>query len=281
LSIIGFDIHDAFPASGPWYQARWDEGYRFGIIKASGGYGFRNAKAAQQAASSRKVGLKVGWYHFMFEPDSVQHGGEDWQREAENFIAAVEAAGGQPGDTLWLDVEAWGQTVGFRGYVGDWVVSFCDHVGAHFNTVCGVYCATWYLLPAGMQGDKRLTKYPLWFASWQDAVPGGAYLAPWDHMTVWQYNADGLDKDRFFGTTEDWEAMGIKVKQDVTGNEVRVGILDDNRPYVQVIFAGATMHVDGADVADLGISVESLTEPGVILDQSVQGNTFKGWRVRQ
>jgi hypothetical protein len=280
VSITGFDIHDAFGEDFD-FQGRYDEGDRFCILKASGGYGFRSNTTKGQAVNARKAGLLVGFYHFMFEPDSVGHGGADWLREADNFIGAVEAAGAQPGDTLWLDVEAWGQTVGFYGNVSDWVVNFCDYVGNHFHTVCGIYCATWYLVPTGMVFDNRLTKYPLWFASWQDEQPSGVYLLPWANMVMWQFDATGLDKDRFFGSVEDFKAMGIPTKVDTAGNNILTGILPDGRPYVQVVFAGKTPRVDGADVQDLGITVESATKPGQLLDQSVQHNAFGGWRERK
>jgi hypothetical protein len=278
MTISGFDIHDAFGVNFD-FQGRYDAGDRFCVIKASGGYAFRNKIVGAQAARARQAGLLVGFYHFMFEPDSLAgHGGADWQREADNFIAAVTAAGAGPRDTLWLDVEAWGKDVGFYGSIPDWCVNFCEYVGAHFHTVCGIYCATWYLVPTGMSTDKRLTKYPLWFASWQDTPPATKFLAPWTRMTMWQWDATDLDKDVIL--LEDWYQMAIPVKVDTQGNEIRTGILDDNRPYVQVVFAGTTMRVDGADVQDLSIAVESFTEPGKLLDQSVQHNQFLGWRAR-
>jgi biotin carboxyl carrier protein len=64
------------------------------------------------------------------------------------------------------------------------------------------------------------------------------------------------------------------------GNEIIPHVLADGRPAVTIAFAGRTDTILGVDVADLGISVASATEAGVVLDQSVQGNAFGGWRVR-
>jgi hypothetical protein len=64
------------------------------------------------------------------------------------------------------------------------------------------------------------------------------------------------------------------------GNEIIPHILSDGRPAVTIVFAGTTETILGVDVADLGISVLSATEEGVVLDQSVQGNAFGGWRLR-
>ena len=34
-----------------------------------------------------------------------------------------------------------------------------------FGCACGIYCATWYLVPTGLTKDLRLRKYPFWMAS--------------------------------------------------------------------------------------------------------------------
>jgi hypothetical protein len=162
-----------------------------------------------------------------------------------------------------------------------WIVEFCETVGAHYHCVVGIYCATWYLTATGLNTDRRLARFPFWMASWQDALPPRAFMAPWTSVTLWQWGADDLDKDIFFGTVEEWRAMGIPTKVDTGGNAIITGILPDGRPYVQVVFAGRTPRVDGADVVDLSISVESATEAGLLLDQSVQHDVFNGWRERR
>lgn len=279
MTLRGVDIASH---QGPDYDyPDWAE---FAVIKATGGHSYVNPELYSQVKNARARGLEVGFYHYMFEPSYGTRdnpSGGDVVREANNFIQAVELVR-KPGDTLWLDVEEWGGKVGYDGYIGDWVVQFCDYVGAHFGCVVGVYCATWYLLPAGMQGDARLTRYPLWFASWQDEVPGPAYTKPWTVITMWQYNADGVDKDEFFGTREEWRAMGVPdpLAPPPLGNEIIPHVLPDGRPAVTIVFAGRTDTILGADIQDLGISVLSATEEGVVLDQSVQHNEFGGWRLR-
>jgi hypothetical protein len=44
---------------------------------------------------------------------------------------------------------------------------------------------------------------------------------------------------------------------------------------------GQTKHIDGINVQDLGLSVESATEPGVMVDISIQNNTAQPWRERK
>jgi GH25 family lysozyme M1 (1,4-beta-N-acetylmuramidase) len=283
VSIKGVDIASH---QGPDYAyPDWAE---FAVPKATGGHSYVNPYLNQQVKNARARGLEVGFYHYMFEPSygtAANPSGGDVVREAANFIQAVELVK-RPGDTLWLDVEEYGKTVGYAGYLGDWCVQFCDLVGAHFGCTVGIYTATWFLLPNGMQGDSRLARYPLWFASWQDEPPGAAYLKPWTGMTMWQFNADGVDKDLFYGTREDWRARGIPAQlvaetdPPPPGNEIIPHVLADGRPAVTIAFAGRTDTILGVEVGDLGISVPSKTEAGVVLDQSVQGNCFGGWRVR-
>lgn len=183
----------------------------FVIIKASGGHSYKNEHLAAQVAGARKAGMVVGFYHYMFEPSL---GGGDVRREVTNFIEAVRPHV-QPGTTFWLDVEEFAQAVGYTGNLGDWIVAFCEAVEREYGCACGIYCATWYLVPTGLSKDLRLRKYPFWMASWQDALPAPSFMAPWDRVTLWQYNADGVDKDLFFGTREEFLALGVPAPKSI------------------------------------------------------------------
>lgn len=177
----------------------------FAIIKASGGSAYRNEMLGRQVANARARGIIVGFYHYMFEPSI---GGGDVDREAANFIEAVRPYV-QPGTTFWLDVEEFPKSVGYTGNLGDWLIAFCEAVEREYGAVCGIYCATWYLAPTLLFKDARLRKYPFWMASWQEQVPAATFMQPWDHLTLHQYNADGIDKDRFYGTREEFLALGV------------------------------------------------------------------------
>ncbi len=183
----------------------------FAIIKASGGHAYQNEFLHQQVQNARAKNVIVGFYHYMLEPSYGTPGhpsGGDVAREAANFIEACRPYV-QPGTTFWLDVEEFPKTVGYTGNLGDWIVTFCEAVERAYGCVCGIYCATWYLLPTGLSKDARLRKYPFWMASWQEQVPAPIFMAPWDHLTLHQYNADGIDKDRFYGTREQFLALGV------------------------------------------------------------------------
>lgn len=224
MTLEGIDIASH---QGPNFDfgAQKARGVEFCIIKASGGHAYRNPHLAAQVEGARNADMLTSFYHYLFEPTS---GGGSVTQEANNFIEACRPYV-QPGSTFWLDVEELPASVGFTGDLGAWIVSFCEAVERAYGCVCGIYCATWYLVPTGLHTEQRLTKYPLWFASWQDAVPGGSFLAPWDHLTIWQYNAGGIDKDRFFGTRAEFLALGVPAaiehKTD-TGFQHAEGFLD-------------------------------------------------------
>lgn len=276
MGIRGIDLASHQGPNYP-FAARVAEGYSFSIIKASGGHGYRNEYLDSQVRGARNAGMEVGFYHYMFEPTA---GGGDVKREVQNFINACRPYA-QPGTTFWLDVEEYPARVGFTGDLGGWIVEFCEEVEREFGCVCGIYCATWYLVPTGLSRDARLRKYPFWVASWQANPPGAQFLAPWSTWTLWQYNADIIDKDYFEGSLADLRALGIPEAAPPNPeqpNDVIPFLLDDGTPAVTIVFRGKAKKILGVDIQDLGISVVGLND--LIHDQSVQANDFKGWRVR-
>jgi hypothetical protein len=187
---------------------------RFAVIKASGGHAYRNEFLGAQVANARAAGKRVGFYHYMFEPTN---GGGNVEVEATNFRDAILPYV-QAGDTCWLDVEEWAASVGFTGDLGEWIDTWCDMIADFFGCQVGIYCATWYLVPSGLAQDARLAKRLFWMASWQDTLPGEAARAPWKVVTIWQFNADGVDKDKFFGDEAAWDALGVPGAHPTTGD---------------------------------------------------------------
>jgi GH25 family lysozyme M1 (1,4-beta-N-acetylmuramidase) len=211
MSIKGIDIASHQGPNFPFRAAK-DEGYVFAFIKASGGHTYKNEYRGAQVANARAAGVLVGFYHYLFEPTN---GGGDIRREAQNFIDAVRPYV-RPGTTFWLDVEEFPKSVGFDGDLGGAIDLWCEIVGGEFGCNVGIYCATWYIDPAGLAGDLRLTKRPYWMASWQAEPPAVGFMRPWKAITVWQYDAFGpvggrqpIDEDLFFGSIEELAALGV------------------------------------------------------------------------
>lgn len=247
----------------------------FAIIKASGGHDYRNPLLGKQVANARAKNIVVGFYHYQFEPSYGTPGnpsGGDVRREVENFIEAVRPHV-QSGSTFWLDVEEYPKTVGLSNAVlPAWIAAFCDAVEAAFGCVCGVYCATWFQVPTGLTHATQLRKYPYWMASWQEAVPAAQYMAPWDHLTLHQYDATGIDKDRFYGTREEFLALGVPEAAPPAPDPIRaVSYIDANGvPTTEIKWGGKATRVLGTDYRDIGIRVEN-TGVGVFHRSIIDG----------
>lgn len=265
--IYGIDIHGDF---GPNFKFG-GRGIDFAILKATGGHTFFNGNLGAQVQGARAAGLEVGFYHYMFEPTV---GGGNVHLEVDNFIKTVRPYV-QPGTTFWLDVEEYPSKVGYTGNLGDWVVAFCEAVEQEFGCRCGIYCATWYLTATGLDKDARLRKYPFWMASWQDTVPAAGFMAPWDHLTLWQYNADQLDKDAFFGSRQDLRALGVPEQpQPAVPQKVTPFIDQDGHTHLDIDFGGVATEVLGYVVNDAGVRVRN--SAGEVYHDTIRGE-FLPW----
>ena len=269
MAIKGVDI-----ASHQGPNFAYPAGIDFAIIKASGGHQYRNEYLAQQVAGARAAGLELGLYHYLFEPTS---GGGDPHLEAANFVAAARpylAIGVVP----WLDVEEFPARVGYAGDLGDCIVAWCDDVERATGCVPGIYTGSWYLNETGLARDARLARYPLWFASWQDSEPAVGFLAPWDRLTVWQYDATGVDKDLFKGDRAAWRALGVPAPAPLAQADPIVAstaIGPDGVPETTIRWGGQAIGVLGTDFVDVGVRVRNAA--GDVYHRSIQngvGNPY-------
>lgn len=201
MSIEGIDISSWNPHID-WGRAAAG-GVAFAAVKLTEGVGYVNALHAAQASGARAAGLVVAHYHYA-RPDESKP--ED---EAAYFLGAL----GQhtPGEPLALDLEVDAPGVDLNA----WALTWLERVAA----ATGVKPLL-YTYPNYEQRDlsaPELAEFPLWLASYDgDVTP----LAPWQAVTVWQYAGDAAgvpgcgdptDRDRFFGTLEDFKALGTPV----------------------------------------------------------------------
>jgi hypothetical protein len=241
----------------------------FAIVKASGGHSYGNPYLGAQVAGARAAGLEVAFYHYMFEPTS---GGGDPLREAANFVAACRPYV-REGSSFWLDVEEFPAKVGYTGDLGDWIIAFQSEIERAFGCVPGIYCATWYLRPTGLWQDGRLARYPFWMASWQDTVPPAPFMAPWTKLTVWQYTAVPINRDRFFGTREEFRALGIPAptpppaSDDPITAETAIG--PDGVPVTTIRWGGQATMVLGTAYVDVGVRI--VNAAGDVYHRSILG----------
>lgn len=279
--IYGIDVSSHQPRID-WERVKAG-GYEFAFIKATGGTGYRNPEYHRQLAGARGAGLIVGHYHYAFEGEAEGRGPV---QEADFFLDYADI---QPGDLVALDFEEPEATGNQAPWATSWLVIVTSKLG--FKPLFYTYPS---YIGERQLGTKALAQWPLWYASYPNTFNPDRWPpvpAQWPTIAIWQYSGgtdipgipNDTDANIFDGTRAELLALGKPglAPAPAGGDEIRTGILDDGRPYVQVVFAGSTARVDGARVADLGIAVESATEPGLLLDQSVQQDTFGGWRERR
>ncbi len=169
-----------------------------------------------------------------------------------------------------------------------------------------IYTAPYFLQDTGAANWAWLAKdFLYWIAAPgpeamlpDDAPwPGGNLVKPWSSALLHQHQwhatsaavAGEFDRNRFRGTRAELAAYGkpgAVVPQEGTVIEPAEGkftayINQAGNPIFVWNAGGTTPRIDGINVVDLGLSVESATEPGVILDRSIVANEVKPYHDRR
>ena len=128
-----------------------------------------------------------GFYHYC-RPDL----GNTPYSEALHFVRTVSKHIGRA--VLALDVEQ--KALEFPT-LDHWVLSWLKAVEIMTGVKPLVYCqrSALKLLPSAAVND-----YGLWLAAWTKQRPKTS--TPWKLCAMWQYSADGIDKDIFYGGKE-------------------------------------------------------------------------------
>lgn len=174
----------------------------FVVCKATEGVGYVDECCDKFYQQAKKVGKKLGVYHFA-RPDL----GNSAETEAEWFLKNIKGYINEV--ILVLDWE--------RGNLNNpnWVKAFCDKVKNETGVKPIVYMSA---SPANSYDWSSVIKgdYGLWIASY-GSNNGQANKAPnsgkWPFYCMWQYTSKGringyngnLDLNYFYGTKEAWD----------------------------------------------------------------------------
>jgi lysozyme len=283
------------------------EGHDFMITKATGEGQYVNPYWSQNRDNARAAGLIVGTYDWV-EPQGAQTGAD----AALDYLRVVDSAGGRlPGELLCVDFETPAWASGPLGAaIEPWMREYLYALRDKGGQPVIVYTAPYFLAETGAaRWDWLGRDFLYWIAAPgpramlpDDAPwPGGALVAPWPEALIHQHQwhatsgavAGEFDRDRFGGTRAGLAAHGlpgaVPVPPTPQEGDVREPATDHFTAYIndngETIFAwnagGQTRRIDGINVQDLGVSVESATEPGVILDRSIQANVVQVWHDRR
>lgn len=191
----------------------------FVICKATEGTSFIDKYAQSFVSDARKLGRKIGLYHFA-RPDK-HNSIKAMQEEADLFVRQVKALNCLGEAILCLDweVEPLNNT--------DLIHAFCQRVEDITGVRVVLYTSESVVMEwkrIGIWDSEGLSKYPLWVAKWPtgkpmepatniDAVPGTVNSTiPW---VIWQYAASGvisgykgqIDLDYTHLSADDWTRL--------------------------------------------------------------------------
>lgn len=179
----------------------------FVIAKVSQDAAFVDTHYARHKDAARTLEIGFGGYHY---GDNVEQ--PDPEASCDFFL---EHLGEQlPGEIAALDVE---KNTGDGGFLpgdhADWVYRWGARFLRQTNYKCKLYVSDAGITDFGLNKPAIADVFDLWYAYWlfdpTSLTPPSA-PAPWTAagFKLWQYNADGVDKDRWLGTLDELKATG-------------------------------------------------------------------------
>lgn len=306
--ILGLD-----GASWQGYPA-WDqlyaEGRRFMLWKVTGEGNYVNPTARVNLERAYDAGFVTGGYDWAQPENAVAlPTGED---AANDYARVLDAIGAwRKGFIPAVDWETPGWATGPLGtnieeYMRRYFARLYDI--ATIDKDCqniGVYTAPYFLAETGGTAWAWLRKYIYWIAApGQDgkrpddaAWPDGALVAPWDeaafHQHSWYETSPAVvgtfDGDRYKDDMARLWALGYQGTPQPTpgGDEVQVppegkwsvAIMPNGNTVMVLNFGGQTTPdgLVGAAIVDVGVTVKSLTEPGVTVSRSFKDEAAQQW----
>lgn len=303
-----------FGWDGASYQGRPNqamlkaEGHSFVIEKITGEGNYVNPYWQQVREDAHANGIVFGGYDWV-EPQS----GLSASDAAKDFLRVFNP---QPGEIVAVDFETTDWFKGPLGYaIGGWMRAYLETLRDAVGGTVLVYTAPYFLAETGAVNWGWMCE-PNGFYLWQ-AAPGAGMMddgsfwpatpLPFHRTTVHQHQWHAtsaaipgaeFDRNRFPGTVEELRALAVpqpkvvaeivperktevaEVREPVAGKWTAY-INDAGETVVALNFGGNTARIDGVRIADIGVSVESATEPGVLEDRSFKDEQAQDWRERR
>ncbi|KAL8966935.1 MAG: hypothetical protein Q9183_003145 [Haloplaca sp. 2 TL-2023] len=208
-TVRGFDISNYQPNVN--YQAAYNSGARFVIIKATEGTGYVDPIFSRHYTGATKAGLIRGGYHFARPAASsgavqanffLAHGG-GWSRDGRTLPGMLDIEYNPSGATCYGLSKA---------AMVNWISSFVNQYHSRTGRWPMIYTTNdWWRTCTGNSAKFRTT-CPLVLARFSSAGPG---IIPggWPYQTIWQ-NSDSY---RFGGDSDIFNGPLSGVKKLATG----------------------------------------------------------------
>lgn len=157
----------------------YNSGIHFAFIKATEGIGYTDPQYLQNAVRARKVGVKIGFYHYA-RPES----GNSALAEADSFIRTT---------SVWnidlphvLDIEGDSANIGAEKLT-KWCLDFLAEVERRTTKKPWIYTGASF---ANTYLGKELEYWPLWIAHYGVKQP--MTNKTWKTWVGFQYASDGI-----------------------------------------------------------------------------------------
>jgi len=280
------------------------EGHDFCIQKATGEGDYFNPTYFPVRDKCRAAGLVFGSYDWV-EPQMWETS-VDGVRAAEDYLRAIGER--LPGELLCVDFETPEWNTGPMGsnieeFMAEYLYALRDLSGQPVI----VYTAPYFLRETGAVHWGWLGQdFTYWMAApgpqamLPDSAPWpGPLTPPWTtvqiHQHQWHATSPAVrgefDRNRFRGTVGDLQLLGLPGPGTGTDQEGDVQeppegkytayINEQGNPIFVWNMGGQTPRILGINVQDLGMTVESATEPGVPLDRSIQDQEVQPYHDRR
>lgn len=161
--------------------------YDFVIVRSNDGTD-EDSKYKQHAANVLAAGKLLGFYLYSYPNLNTA------AAEAKAMASAVRPYLGKC--ILCLD---WEGTAVSGGYPESYILEFMKVLKEETGVVPFFY--TFASAISSGQYPNVAKQYPLWIAHWGVSTPT---IGAWSKWTLWQYQGDPFDLDRFNGTAQDW-----------------------------------------------------------------------------
>lgn len=274
------------------------EGHSFILSKATGEGDYVNPYWIKNREETRKTSMIFGTYDWV-EPQSGNSGASD----AANYWRVINSPGPLlPGEFVTVDFETpdwWKGPEGhnIEGFMREYLYTLWDLA----QQPIGIYTATYFLQETGAVGWDWLSDQRFFY--WQ-AAPGSVAMMPdnsfWPatsppfsrtvlHQHQWHAHSPAVqmefDRNRFWGTREELltfgkpgtPAGGQGEVQEPAAGKVAWYINAEGNPIFVWNPGGHTKKIRGVDIANLGMTVESLTEPGTLVGISIFNGETQPW----
>jgi len=297
LEELEFGVDIASYQGYPDMFALENQGHSFVISKATGEGSYVNPFWVKNRENARKAALIFGTYDWV-EPQTPMTGAQ----AAADYWRIINAPGPLiTGELVCVDFETTEWYTGHRGsnietFMREYMFTLSDLA----QQPIGMYTATYFLQETGAIGWGWLNDSRFYY--WQAAPGAQAMLpdnAPWPatsppftktvlHQHQWHAQSTAVvgefDRNRFHGTIPELLTYGkAGPVPPPTGGEVLEPpagavswyINTSGQPIFVWNMGGQTKKIRGVDIKDLGMVVESMTQPGTLVGRSIQNGVQK------